>query len=157
MPAAQRALAAGIYTAATMRRTLWPFMIWLLALALPMQGIAAATSAHGASAPSAATHLQAPVPEATAASHHLGDATADAAPAQAAHSPAPDHACCDDATAPLHTCSACAACFVGLGLPSTALVLPQPPFAEAAPAAPSAHHAAFVTSGPERPPRPPLG
>ncbi|KAB2869295.1 MAG: hypothetical protein F9K36_16950 [Burkholderiaceae bacterium] len=157
MPAAQRALAADIYTAATMRRTLWPFMIWLLALALPMQGIAAATSAHWAAARSDAAHMQAPDPEA-AVSHRHAHATAGTAVAQAAHSLAPDHACCDDdAAASLHTCSACAACFVGLGLPSTALALPQPPFAEAAPAAPSAHHAAFVTSGPERPPRPPLG
>ncbi|HEX6018572.1 MAG TPA: hypothetical protein VFZ28_10765 [Burkholderiaceae bacterium] len=146
------------YTAVLMRRTLWPFVIWLLALALPMQGAAAATMAHCEPAPdqtsSAARHDHA----APGTAHHAHDAAADTAPSHTAHGMAAagdSHGV--DATSPLQKCSACAACCIGLALPSTAFALPQAPATGPAAPNPSAHDVAFFTSGPERPPRPPLG
>ncbi|HSB98949.1 MAG TPA: hypothetical protein VLE45_03475 [Burkholderiaceae bacterium] len=142
-----------------MRRTLWPFVIWLLALALPLQGVAAATMAHCAPMRGDATSVSGHEHAAPrSVPHHHHDAATDTAPSHAAHGVASaDDTGGQDVTSSLHKCSACAACCIGLGLPSTAFALPQPPVASSVPAAPSAHDVAFFTSGPERPPRPQLG
>ena len=137
-----------------MRRTLWPFVIWLLAVALPLQGVAAATMAHCTPARGESSGAAGHDHAAPGVPHHHHDAAADTAAAHAAHGAADTTV--GDAS-PLHKCSACAACCIGLALPSAAFALPQPPVASTAPAAPSAHEVAFFTSGPERPPRAQLG
>ncbi|MBE7417955.1 MAG: hypothetical protein HS128_09380 [Ideonella sp.] len=110
-----------------MRRVIRPFVFWLLALALPLQGLAAATMLHCVPAADAARHA--------AHEHH----------ASMAHD--------GDAQIQVHKCSACAACSVGLALPSASHTLPEPAVAPQAAPAPDGGHAAFFTSGPERPPR----
>ncbi len=127
-------------TVAPMRSFWRLLLLCLMALALPVQGFAAAGGAH-----CGAMHERM---QASAAQdhHHPADAM-DAAEA-------PHH---DDAAqvglGDASKCSACATCCVALGLPATSLLLPvlraesaQPCFAAAGPAA-------FLTSGPERPPR----
>jgi len=140
-----------------MRRTLWTFAIWLLALALPIQGAAAATMAHCEPARDQTSHA-AGHDHAAPAPHQAHDAAAGTTPAQAAPSMAASGDSNGvDVTSSMQKCSACAACCVGLGLPSSAFELPQAPATGPAPASLSARDAVFVTSGPERPPRPPLG
>jgi hypothetical protein len=125
--------------------------VWLLALAIPLQGLAAATMLHcvplrgDASAHADQEHHGSPA----AAQHaHGGDA---AAHAQATGAAPHDH---DGGVAPAdHKCSACAACNVGVGLPSTLAALPQPPAVSEAHPVPATVRTAFLTSGPERPPR----
>ena len=141
-----------------MSRSLRGVLLWLLMLALPLQGLAGVARlhcAHGGAMP------------ATAPSHEV----------QRAAGPAVDHAHVHAAAAAVHdgahavtvpadsapeapddgsaaaSCSACAACCVALAL------VPQWPQACApvpgglAPLPPAAPAASFLTSGPERPPR----
>ena len=140
-----------------MRREIWPFVIWLLALALPAQGLAAATMLHcapagGGAAGSAAhgSHGH----DASAAHHHDTAAADDTHSHAAHHAAAADHGLDDDTPSPaVHKCSACAACNVGLGLPSQPYLTPGAAAATAVLPAPVAPHVAFFTSGPDRPPR----
>ena len=134
-----------------MRRVIWPFVIWLLAIALPAQGLAAATMLHCAPQRSDA------VPAAHAGHEHHG-----AAAAQHHHGAASDHAAAgatdaetgsDNMTTQLQKCSACATCCIGLALPSSAQPVPGPLATPTARPEPAAVHAAFLTSGPDRPPR----
>jgi hypothetical protein len=136
-----------------MRRFIWPSLIWLLALALPIQGLAAATMVncavgheHHGALPAAA------VPIAIALHAH------DAGVARQPHehgAVASDHRAADNGVAPiLHKCSACAACCMGLALPSAGSSAPELPLAVAvALPAPAVHAVAFLTGGPDRPPR----
>jgi len=141
------------YTARTMRRVIWPFMIWLLALALPTQGLAAATMLH------CAPQRSETAPSLHAGHAHHGAGAHDSAHAQHHHTAATDpQAADDDADAgnvktPLHKCSACATCCIGLALPPSAQSLPGPLAAATARPEAATVHAAFLTSGPERPPR----
>jgi len=150
-----------------MRRVIRPFVFWLLALALPLQGLAAATMLHCAPAADAAQHA-AHEHDATMAHDAAGRAHAQPAatradqPVTVALAASPAHAHADahgagvhdsDAQTAVHKCSACAACSVGLALPSASHTLPEPAVTPQAAPAPCRGHAAFFTSGPERPPR----
>lgn len=122
-------------------RTLRLLVAWLMLLALPLQGWAAATmlgcgQQHAHAAAAAAQH----------ADHHADHAH----PAHAAaHGHADEGAHADGAG----SCASCAACMVGLALPAASLALADPPVAGEprlrAPPAP----VSFVTGGPDRPPR----
>jgi hypothetical protein len=151
------------------------FLVWLLALALPVQGIAGAAMAHcGASHQRMAAGLQAAphAHEGAAAGHrHAGPA----AGAGHRHAAAPGaeearhhgHAAADpgaaadgadaeaDARAELarYSCSSCAACCAGTALPSAALRVPRGASVAEDFIEPAAHVEAFVSDGPERPPR----
>jgi hypothetical protein len=108
----------------------WFFaLVWMLALALPLQGLAAASRLM-------CHHAQMPAAVAEAAPCH-GETSADPQAAPAAHA----------------GCIACAACHGMAALPSSLpVILPglpaQPPAAAAAPLV-----LPFITAGPERPPR----
>lgn len=124
-------------------RSLW---ICLLALALPVQGFAAAQMmpcgpAHE-SMHDARMHAHEPA-------HDHGDQVALHAHADAA---------AQDPSSPLaqHSCSACAACCVGMALPSSAPVLAAPAESAMRDTAGGAAEPVFLTSGLERPPRPVL-
>ena len=125
-------------------------MTWLLLLALPLQGYAAVTMMHcGPSHHRMIESVGAALHEHHAASaahpHATGVAQADAL---------------DDASSAGHLmklskfkCSACASCCVGAALPTAALefdpVAPAPAPTFSVPAS----HVAFLTDGPDRPPR----
>jgi hypothetical protein len=137
----------------TALRTLW---ICLLLLALPVQGFAAAqmtqcgpshgrlqhtlASGHGEAE---AVHAH----EQYAQEHHSHQHAASQA----------DEASNDGSTPPAkHHCSACAACCVGMALPSSAPVVIAPAEAVIHVATTGAAEPIFLTSGLERPPRSPL-
>ncbi len=133
-------------------RSLWRFLLLcLMAVALPVQGFAAAGAVH-----CAAMHERMQ----PAGDHHAADA-ADAGEhhhAQAAdhHPQGADHHAAGEAGRKAGKCSACAACCAALALPAPALLLP-PLKADGAPSVVIADAVvAFLTSGPERPPRTPL-
>lgn len=126
-------------------RVLWrSLLVWLMALALPVQGLAAAGSLHGAPLPDR-VHLQARAIDAEVghaqAHHRAADTAADTA--AAAH----DHG--DRG----HTCSACAACCPAIGLPSRAVDLPSAPIGGFAAEMAQPAGTSFVPAGLERPPR----
>jgi len=131
-------------------------MVWLVALALPAQGMASVTMAHcGPShqqmhAVSAASHHD--DADGDVAPHHHDAATADGAAAQAA----PSHG---TATADRFTdlgkykCSSCASCCSGIALLS---VMPGVPAQDIAPTdfvEEVVEVDAFAADGPDRPPR----
>src|SRR5512138_1668198 len=113
-----------------MRRRVRPLWIWLLALALPLQALAAATMMHCGAHSSPHAH------EAATPAHHSHDVS----PSGAAHvhgdpsDAMADHhyPVSDGASSLLHKCSACAACCIGLALPSADVVPPGPPSADSA-------------------------
>ena len=157
-----------------MRRAVRAFFVWVMVVAMPLQGMAA--SAMGSCGPSHARIMQglmagAPLAaslEAAEAGH--GTFASD----HGAHQHAtPAHPVGDEPCAGTHTgsraaadglsgqvlhhgdfsCSACAACCPALALPAS-LVLPEPsgpePLVQVAPIEPVASH---QPDGPERPPR----
>lgn len=126
-----------------MHRTVRLFLLWLLAVALPMQGAAAAAMLHCSQAQGAGQ-------VATQAHAHHHDHAALQGHADAGHA---RFATPDDHAAGKTGCSACASCCHALALPAPAIVLPaqEPAFT---PFALPAHAAVvFLTDGPERPPR----
>jgi hypothetical protein len=124
-------------------RSFWRLLLLcLMALALPMQGYAAAGAVH-----CAALHER--MYAAVAADHHHGDL----ATAGHHHETAPGEHDAGKGSPAGFKCSACAACCVALGLPSTAWVPPAVHAGSTGPEIVSASPAAFLTSGPERPPR----
>jgi hypothetical protein len=138
-------------------------IVWFIALALPVQGIAGVTmvncgqsherlgAARAAMAePGSHRHAER---EAGAAHHHL---------AAAAHSEDhAGHATVAPADAPSdhvvqsgeHTCSSCASCCAGAALPSLALRLPDPVCAPTVFAETMVSVDTFASDGPDRPPR----
>jgi hypothetical protein len=132
-----------------MRPTFRLLLLWLMAVALPLQGFAAAGAQH-----CVPMHERMQVKEA----HHLGhgdhhhaaavDADADAQ-AEVLDQPVPE----STAKTGAFKCSACAACCVALGLPASAPALPGQPVGGLQLWAPEAAMAAFLTDGLERPPR----
>lgn len=122
-------------------------LLCLMALALPLQGLAAAGVLPCASGHLPGTHL---------GTAHGSDAHADchgvSAPssssATAAAEPAPDVA-----SAGAHKCSACAACGAGMALPAAAPVLPSTGPEPVPVLSLEADAASFIASGLERPPR----
>ena len=157
-------------------RIFWrSLLLCLMALALPLQGLAAARTLHCADAAGRG--------HAAGMSAHAGD-TARAHPAHgdtdgAHHARSPAHAHGHDhghhhgqtdlidpvdaqadagshpAQAPVdgHSCSACAACCVGLALPPAAPLMALPGHEPAHALVPDREAASFISSGPERPPR----
>lgn len=134
-------------------------LVWLLVLAMPVQGIAAARMQH-----CAPTHARMQVvgqAEVPMHEHDHAHATADDGQGLSAEATAASSRSAVDTSGPVKApvsadaqqCSACAACCPTLGLPATAELVPAAPIA--APAAQRSVLAvvAFVTSGPDRPPR----
>lgn len=126
-------------------------LIWFVALALPMQGLAAAVRLSCASVgtPAHGQHGQ-------AAMHQHADPAAHTA--HGAHAVPGSQVLADAPTTLVgaeHSCSACAACCVGAGLTAPvlgqALVIPQVQAASFL--AFSVGPVRFVTDGPDRPPR----
>lgn len=140
-----------------MRSLLRLLLLCLMAVALPVQGLAATGAVH-----CAAMHDRMQV----ATAHHHDDGSAHQHDAhhggQDAASAAPPGA--DDHRADegspragdAFKCSACAACCVALGLPSVAITLPTLPAEGLEPAIALRAAVVFLTGGPERPPRPVL-
>jgi hypothetical protein len=124
-------------------------LMWLLLLALPVQGLAAATMLHcGAGHQRGASSLAGKAGSAhrhaaSGAHHHAAAAVVTAAVAHDAAQP--------DLTK--SKCSACAACCIGAALPATALVFESFAPALAPLAFVSEPAIGFVTDGPDRPPR----
>jgi hypothetical protein len=137
-----------------MRRTTRAFVVWLVALALPVQGLAAATMLHFASVhDGAASHGSHHPCASVALAHH--DDSAPVVASEAANAPIASHgdASTHGVKTRAHKCSACAACNVGAVLPSATLTLPLPTAKAAARPCPAVVHATFLTAGLERPPR----
>lgn len=98
-------------------RTVW---LWLLMLALPLQGYAAAAMAlcHDAGPQASVVVVGAPAPDLHSSGHgdarahggHHGDATADSAAAGPHHADAAGGTASDDGSHACKACSACAAC-----------------------------------------------
>lgn len=128
-----------------MRSLLRFLLLCLMVVALPVQGLAATGAVHCAAMhermQTASMHL-----------HHDGSAH-DHAAADAQHEAAPASADLPQGQGGSFKCSACAACCVALGLPAGAIVLPHPPAQAFQPAFGSRDPVAFLTGGPERPPR----
>lgn len=125
-------------------------MMWLLAVALPLQGSVAATlrvcgPGHDRMAMAAAV-----IAEHDHAAHHHDGAVA------SAHDAAAGAAAQDLHKSAQHKCSACAACCVTAALPASVLRFEAAVDAVAPPPAFFSSPVAFLTDGPERPPRLPL-
>ena len=138
-------------------------IVWFIAIALPVQGIAGATMAHCGSshermgaATQAAQHRHADH-DAGAAHHHAADPVD---VADQAADPA-DHASATPAKVQAgklsdrmqHKCSSCASCCAGSALPSSTPHLPDTPAEPAAFAEVMVTVDAFASDGPDRPPR----
>jgi hypothetical protein len=145
-----------------MRKLIRIALMWLIVVALPLQGVAAATmlhcdSVHQRIAAAGASH-----------DHHHG--TAEHRHGHAGHgSSSIGHHAADDVAADGEDasgasfgtqsankvgCSSCAACSSGIALPTTPVVLSPPALVHSASPVPSFDTAVFLTDGPERPPRP---
>lgn len=132
-----------------MRSLLRLMLLCLMTVSLPVQGFAATGALHCAQ-----MHERMQV----SAAHHHDDGAAHEHRDRDAASPVLTDADTvpDDGTARVggvFKCSACAACCVGLGLPAGTISLPQGPAQSLAPMRGEHAVAAFLTSGPERPPR----
>lgn len=145
---------------AAMHSLLRRVMVWLMVLAMPVQGIAAVTLQHcgpthermqaGLSAPrvddghshdhAAAQPLVVAVDAVDAGSVDEADRTA-----------LPDSAVSPDATA---SCSACATCCSALCIPASTVRVAEPPVRSALVQRPAAGAESFVPAGLDRPPRP---
>ena len=137
-------------------------IVWCIAVALPVQGVAGMTMAHcgpghermGA-AVDATAHRHAD-PEAGAAHHqHAGKAVAASLAGHASHdmADAPSDPVSDLAQ---YKCSSCASCCAGSALPPAMLRVPNAVAAQAVFAEKGVTVAAFASDGPDRPPRTPL-
>lgn len=131
-----------------MRLVVRCLLIWLMALAVPLQGMAAASlrhclPAHERAQAGDAAHAEGHSHAVQSHSHHPGDEAA-------AHDAGP-HKAADSFKA--GKCSACAACCVALGLPEDAVQVPVVPadafIARLGVTAPLS----FVPGGLDRPPR----
>lgn len=140
-------------------------LVWLMVLAVPLQGVAGTAMQHCSGAagragqpPSAvaAPHEHGPMAGQAASvvaagiDHHHGAADEPAGSAAAASQPAPASAPEAD-----HQCSACAACCPALGLPAGAVPLTPPLVAATADLLLLVRVDSFVPSGLDRPPRAP--
>ena len=130
-------------------------VLLLVALALPIQALAAAAMLHCAPQGGAVAHLHGAGDEAQGHHGHPVADTGHAAPhVHDAHGPQSDAAgLADRAAANGHACSACAVCCTLAGVPVMALGVPAPEPLPAARPEPAAPAAVFLTSGVERPPR----
>jgi len=132
-------------------------IVWLIALALPAQGLASATMAH-----CGPSHERMQATQVGAGHHHGFDAgvsfhshgaqTADAAD----HSPATAHGAYQpDKFSDLgqYKCSSCASCCAGVALPSVMPRVAAPDLTATYCGAAVFAIGAFATDGPDRPPR----
>ena len=136
-------------------------LMWLLALAVPVQGFAAASMLscgpghHG----SAAVHSHDGHPHshdhAVAEGAHDHPAVAEASSGFSNDSPSGDHAESADLDKwSKGTCSACASCCTAAALPSTVISFGVSASHDTFFAVVPGNVGAFLTDGPERPPRP---
>jgi len=132
-----------------MSRALRITLMWLLTLAVPVHGFAAASmlgcmgSQHRVAA-LAGTHSH-------ASSHHADGAVMHPHSHDASASHADAHKGHADGKA---TCSACAACCASAALPATPVVFEQPTLAPDSFVLPAPQHVGrFISGGLERPPR----
>lgn len=134
-------------------------IVWFIAIALPVQGMAGVTMAHcGSSHERMGAAIEAPQHrhadhEAGAAHHHAAD-VADGA-AQAGHGAATQAKAQSGKLSDLakYKCSSCASCCAGSALPSASPRLPEPTAAPAVFAEEMVTVDAFASDGPDRPPR----
>ncbi len=127
-----------------MSRILRTALMWLLALALPLQGVAAASMFGGGSGPSSSAAVHSHAQAMHKVEHHPHAGAAD-------HGAA--HKSGAGATHSKASCSACASCCTSAALPTTPVVFEAThvpdTFVRLAP-----HRvASFISGGPERPPR----
>lgn len=126
-------------------------IVCLLALALPVQGLAAVVMMHCAAEPALQPEKMLMQEHPHHHQHAHGAAEAGAALDAAATADDPGQG------APVshqgHGCSACASCCVAMGLPSQAQALGLLLHSQAPALAAHADLPAFLTEGPERPPR----
>ena len=130
-------------------------LMWLLLLALPLQGIAAATMLHCGPGHHGMLAADAPVahPSAGDSSSHHGGAGHGHATMQASGSADHPPSAADLSRQSKFKCSACASCCLGVALPAAVIT-----FATFAPADAPAFQVriepvGFFTDGPDRPPR----
>jgi hypothetical protein len=156
-PVVTRSRRTSTYTAG-MSLVVRALLVWLLALAIPVQGaVAAAMRCCGpehhhqgqrVNAGDGHAHDHAMVTGhdhgAPAAAVDTDSAAADTDPNSDAHA----------ATLKAGKCSACSSCCTAAGLPSRQAVLGSVPFGEVLVASVGTPLLEFLTSGPERPPRP---
>jgi hypothetical protein len=129
-------------------------IVWFVAIALPVQGIAGVTMAHcGQSHERTGLAVQASHHD-TGSAHHHDAGTAD-------HMHQADHAAAPQASSQpgksshpgQHKCSSCASCCAGSALPSAIPRLPEPTAAPAVFVEEMVTVDAFASGGPDRPPR----
>lgn len=136
-------------------------MVWLLALAIPVQGLAAATMVHCGSSHQRMHAAVAPG-HSHAGSHHAlerqhamdhGAVAADAADHH--HASVAEAAAEPDKYSELaqYKCSACGACCSVAAMPGFSLTVPEPTPVVQWQVAHCLARFGFVTDGPERPPR----
>ena len=148
-----------------MKRFVRCFVMWLLVLALPVQGFAAATMLlcgaghHGTVQATEGGHDH-------AGHMHMGAQDVSAVSESVAHEHAagasPPHE--DSAFSPftakhakvMGKCSACAACCTVAFLPTNAIAFASPAPGRVLPVVEPTTHVGFFTDGPDRPPRLPL-
>ena len=130
-----------------MRRLARLALMFLLAIALPLQGVAAATMIACGSGPHDHAH-------AAAHDHHAidsaGHADASLHEMHVAHSHDPKS---DLAGSALHKCSACASCCVGAAVPSQAIAFDSVKLTDRFAPLVARSVPAYVSEGLERPPR----
>jgi len=129
--------------------------MWLIAVALPIQGVAAATMLHCGSthehgraslANQGHVHHHEAMQAEGGRSHHLTHEHT------AAH-PVADHSAGHHHDGGKAGCSVCASCCSAAVLPAMSLVVVSQDLTETAPLVASAEIVVFLTDGPERPPR----
>lgn len=134
-------------------------IVCVIALALPVQGMASVTMAHCmpsdprlpvAMSASAHHHLADPDSDTDAAAQHRGAAVTSQADAAAVQAHAPSDKSADFAQ---YECSACASCCAASALPSVMPRVPQPAFAPMVFAETTVTVHAYAADGPDRPPR----
>lgn len=133
-------------------------MLWLLALAIPVQGLAAAAMIHCGSSDQRLQDVQDVQAHHSHAHHDATDRSlAAAGAAEHPHAPA-DASAAHHTSAGLaqHQCGACGACCLCsiAAMPGFALSVPAPASAVHWQVAPMRARPGFVTDLPERPPRP---
>ena len=131
-------------------------LMWLLLLALPLQGVAAATLLHCGPGHHGMQVAEAPVAHhhsAEDSDHHHGEAghvhTAMHAGNAGDHAPS----AADIAKLSKFKCSACASCCLGLALPTAVVALTTFVPADAPAFVVRVEPVGFFTDGPDRPPR----
>lgn len=140
-----------------MRLALRSLLIWLMAVALPIQAVAAAGLQHcdpvhrlmhvgsaAAVAPEGHDHVHEAVP------HQHVDAGLDV---EMSASDPSDEGSSTTALGDDYTCSACANCCSSVALPATLVGPPAPPIEAHAAALPATNIDSFMPGGIERPPR----